>query len=54
MSGRISASVEPRRNVVKGRKLVPVPAPTHPPQEAERTARESPDSARNAKYHAIR
>lgn len=54
VTGRSSASVKARRIVVKGAKLVRVLVPTHPPQEAERTVRENPNSARNAKYHVTR
>lgn len=45
LTGRHTASVA--RHVVKERNIKPVPAPTHPPQETERTARENPRKARD-------
>lgn len=47
VTGRRTASAKARRAVVRGGKLVPVPAPTHHPPEVEGTARENPNSPRN-------
>ncbi len=47
VTGRRTANAKTRRAVVRGGKLVLVPAPTHPPQEVEGTARENLNSPRN-------
>ena len=49
LSGRNSNRVT--RPVVPGEKVVPVRAPTHPPQDAERDVRESSSKTQHAKWH---
>lgn len=58
MTGRSSASAKARglkiMAVAKENNVLAVPAPTRPPQEAEKRVRENPKRARVVKYHVLR
>ncbi|KAL9971780.1 hypothetical protein ACROYT_G017987 [Oculina patagonica] len=58
VTGRSTASAKARglKNMAaaKENNALAVPAPTHPPQEAEKRVRENRKRARDVKYHVLR